>query len=395
MPSVEKLPSGRWSALYRDSARKQRRVPGTFARKTDAREAAQEAQVKARRRAAAEKGVLSARTAWGDWWEIVADRHRGDSETDLVEASIARNHLLPRWREVALNQVSSRDLNLWVGELAHRYQPSFVHRVYGLFRHTITLAVQREVLTASPCVGVKLPKITARPKRYVTVETAKSITPSIPAEFADAVNLIMETGLRPNELAGLHTHRVDLTARVLTVAETYVHYKKIMRPWPKDRESRQIPLTETAVAILERRLALATRADCGRPHSDGRTCRHDLVFRGPRGGIVDARGLAEMFRRRDADATPYALRRGFATRAADGGLDAFELARIMGHADIKETQGYVQQTPAARGRFLAALGEHPELRQVPNVERRGADRGADSDRDTPGSTGIDSAGKEA
>ncbi|WP_409182638.1 hypothetical protein F9C11_40660 [Amycolatopsis sp. VS8301801F10] len=46
----------------------------------------------------------------------------------------------------------------------------------------------------------------------------------------------------------------------------------------------------------------------------------------------------------------------------------------MGHADLEELAGYVQETPEADSRMLAALGE----RQPPKaVGSRGTDRGTD------------------
>jgi integrase len=72
----------------------------------------------------------------------------------------------------------------------------------------------------------------------------------------------------------------------------------------------------------------------------------------------------------------YALRRGFATRAIEGGADVFTVKRIMGHSDLEELAGYVQETPQARARMLAALGETSPLKAV---DPRGPERGPDSD----------------
>lgn len=61
--------------------------------------------------------------------------------------------------------------------------------------------------------------------------------------------------------------------------------------------------------------------------------------------------------------TPYAGRRGFATRAARGGADAFAIAEAMGHSDVEITQGYVQDErlgPVIR----AALGDREPLKAI-------------------------------
>lgn len=48
----------------------------------------------------------------------------------------------------------------------------------------------------------------------------------------------------------------------------------------------------------------------------------------------------------------------------------------MGHADLEELYGYVQETPASDDKLLAALGEPQPLKVV---GRRGTRRGTDRD----------------
>jgi hypothetical protein len=66
MAWAEKLASGNYRGGYRrpGSTRKYY-VDGTFARKRDAREAAQEAEVRARRETQKREGKLTGRTTWG------------------------------------------------------------------------------------------------------------------------------------------------------------------------------------------------------------------------------------------------------------------------------------------------------------------------------------------
>jgi site-specific recombinase XerD len=53
--------------------------------------------------------------------------------------------------------------------------------------------------------------------------------------------------------------------------------------------------------------------------------------------------------------TPYGARRRYATRLAEGGLDAFALADLMGHSDVSITRGYVNP------RELHQTGEKPQV----------------------------------
>lgn len=417
--SAERLPSGRWRGIFRDAAGNKRRVPGTFPRKSDAREAAQEEEVKARRSAAAATGTLSARTPWGAWWEIVSEGRHFESDAGRTEEQLVRAYVMPKWRGVPLNKIAQREIQRWVEQLERGTAPvemvdpkfeqralsaSYVQRIYSPFRVSITKALDEGVLDASPCAGVKLPKRQKRPKTFVTPTEAARLAKELRADYADAVAFMLDTGLRPGELTGLHAHRVDLDAGVVTVAETYVFRQKKIRPWPKDRDAREIPLSARAVKVLRRRLAdRDLRQSCGIEHMRSETCKHQLVF------LTDAkrplnRDTLAYHLRKAADAlgieakSGYALRRGFATRLAEGGLDVFQLAEVMGHADINLSREYVQATSTARARVLAALGESPTLSVVDGEgvgqnrsrgTRRGTDLGNQASPDAPKRKGKD------
>ncbi|MER5388345.1 tyrosine-type recombinase/integrase [Saccharopolyspora sp. NPDC002686] len=388
MASAEQLPSGRWRGVYRDANRKKKHVPGTFERKQDAREAAQDAEVRERRKAARESGTLSARTTWGHWWEAFNAEREFDSDTATTEFYIVKNYLLPRWADVPLNQITKPDIQRWVDKIKRGKSPSYVQRIYSVFRVSITAALDEEILIASPCAGVKIPKRQKRAKEYLSVDHTAKMDKHLTEDYKDAVDFMLETGLRPGELTGLHAHRVDRSSGWLLVAETYVFKRKEIRPWPKDKDARTVPLSAKADAILDRRLASRNLNEgCGIPHIGGEKCSHPLVFLTASGRPMN-RDTLNYHLRKACDAagitrkTAYTTRRGYATRLAEAGLDVFELARLMGHEDIKQTQEYVQQTSTARTRVLQALGEHQPLQAVDGVGHRGTTRGTDLEHST-------------
>src|SRR5690606_39885120 len=106
----------------------------------------------------------------------------------------------------------------------------------------------------------------------------------LPDVHADALLFLLETGLRPGALAGLHVNRVDVDEGWLMVAEVYVDRRNIIRPIPKDGDVRTVPLTSRAISIARRQLERRTRLEgCGIQHSDGAECRQELMFRNKRG----------------------------------------------------------------------------------------------------------------
>lgn len=377
MAWTERLPSGKWRGGWRDPAgRKQyTRRPEfpehPYARKRDALEAAQEAEVRARRRAAVEAGTISASVTFGEWWDTAAPR-QADSNTAGNAQYIADTYLIPKWGAVPLNRIKQREAKAWILDLLPGRETSYVHRIWAEFRRAVNLAMDTDppILEASPVAGVKLPPIRRKARTVVDDDHLERIK-SVMAPYYSAITEVgLECGMRPGELCGLHADAVDLETGWATVATVYVTRVHLMRAWPKDRDARRVPLTDLAVSVIRRQLAARDlTAGCGVPHADGRSCRSALVFLNARGAVIRpplwGKAMQRAARKLQVPSrSPYAVRRGFATRAARGGMDAFELAAIMGHADVRQTQEYVQESPAARDRLRAALGDGARLRVV-------------------------------
>jgi integrase len=387
----EQLDSGNWRAGYRKPGSPRKYYTDAYKLKRDALEAAQEEEVKARRQAALTKGALSARILWGDWWDLIAPTRDFVSAQPRIEGYTVERYLRPMWGQTPLNRIEQRDVQNWVNALVagtadgwdhpgRQPKPKYVRNIYKILKVSISRAVREGVLTASPCDGVRIPRAGRQVLPYLPVDDAESLR--LRADYRDAVDFGLETGLRPGELCGFHAERIDWRTKWMYVAEVYVEGKKVIRPQPKDDDVRKVPLSSAALAILKRRLAdRDLKSGCGIKHSDGHDCESALVFLTDRDKPMTPSGLrAAMQRAAKSAELPqrggYALRRGFATRVSPR-LSAIELALIMGHADLNQLKPYVQETPEARARALAALGEVPELRAVEDVGQPGAGSGAD------------------
>lgn len=397
MASTESLPSGRFRGIYRDSAGDKRHVQGTFRLKSEAQKAANDAESIARRQVAIERGTLSASITWDQWWEVLSADREFESDTDVNERSIIRKHISPHWGETELNRIKRSEVQNWVNALKKKrtpkgsvYKPSYVRDIYKVFAYTINAALKTEppVLLASPLTGVELPSIRKRQKPFIAMEDAPTLAATLRQDYADALGWLLETGCRPGEVCGLHDDQVDVTGRVLTVRTVYVPRKKRMRDHPKDEDVREIPLSKKAMEIYLRRTADRNmKRSCGVEHFGGRQCRAELVFRTERGLVMEPAAFRAAFIRAAdrvelARLTPYAGRRGFATRLARGGMDIFEMMEVMGWSKPELAREYVQQTADARGRLMAALGD-PEattLRVVGQNQPRGTEHGTQSDQ---------------
>lgn len=385
MAWAEKLSGGGWRGCWRVGEKKYYTNSTThplhpYRLKSDAKDAANEAEVKAKRRAAVDTGTLSAKTKWSAWWDLIAeDRANAPSDNHLTELYIVRDYLIPRWGDTELIGIKHKTVQKWVDSLAdgscpewkrdRRPEASYVHRIVAPFMMSLKKAVDEGVLDANPCAGISKPRIHRKRKLHLTVDEAAQIGMKLRADYRDAVDCLLETGLRPSELCGLHADRIDWVNMLVEVDTVHVYRKKLMRGWPKDKDTRKVPLTATAAEILRRRLAgRDLTAGCGVEHSPLSECRSVLVFLTERGRPMSAQQIGNVMRyaaqaHQVPKRTPYSGRRGFATRAARGGADAFAIAEVMGHSDVELTRGYVQDErlgPVIR----AALGDREPLRAV-------------------------------
>lgn len=363
-----------------------------FRRKSDAKEAADEEERKAQRRAAVPKAKHSAKITFREWREIVSEKRLVTvaSDTLYAEKYPLRNYVAPRWDTVPLNQIKREDVQAWIDDdLKPGRKNSYVLRIYAAFSVFVNKAVDRGVLEASPLAGLELPS--ARKKRgqkvHITDAQEALLCKHLPVEYQRLLKFQRRTGLRPGEVCALHASMVDDESGWVHVKHTYVSRKGVLRSYPKDEEDRDTPLLDEAHELTN--AALAGReltGGCGVEHADERrVCRSVIVFLGPRGRPIKPFSYAAALARACVKAkietlSPYAGRRAFATLCAEAGVDAFTIAAWMGHSDIKETDGYVQRTQAKRDQFESAMAiraGRAQLRVVGQKKERGADAGAE------------------
>jgi integrase len=129
--------------------------------------------------------------------------------------------------------------------------------------------------------------------------------------------------MRPEEVFTLQTTALRLNDRFL----------KIERGKSPAAARRRLDLTDTAIAILRRRVAVAVKLES--PYLF--PC--DADAKRPLPGIqsADARALSDSG---VAAFRPYGVRHTWATRAAEAGIDLVTLASMLGHSRIQMVMRY-------------------------------------------------------
>jgi integrase len=208
---------------------------------------------------------------------------------------------------------------------AEKVKPASTNRDLAALRYMLNFAIRQGCLTRNAVKGVKFLDEGPGMMRVVSHEEQKRYLNKANPLLRDIATLILETGMRPDEVFTLRKENVHLDRRYLSVPKGKTVFAR-----------RNIPLTDNALNILKRRMRKAKfgwlfphRRD---PHVPMTTIQkaHEEALKGAR--------LKSRFRL-------YDLRHTFGSRSAMAGVDLATLKELMGHSNISVTMRYVHPTP--------------------------------------------------
>lgn len=358
MPWTETLPSGLYRACWRDALGRQRSKSG-FAQKAAALRFAGDQETRARGGQATYVGRTLTWGVWCDTWKPlrVIERTTADSDATRIE-----RWLRPKWGTVPLGKITTEEVQAWVNELAGQMAPGSVAKVYGLLASSLKAAVKYKRLPFNPCQGVELPHPPPPDERFLTREEVDEALHHMIEPYRTGAILLVGTGMRFGEMAGLHRSRVLYEARAIDVFETWDG--TTMKAYPKGRKKRRVPMPSwVAEALLE--LDQTDRGACGLPHGDRRKCRSDLIIRGPLGAPLDAHNMLQrhwlpaLEKAKLPRARQHDLRHTTASWLIQAGRSMTEVAAVLGHSETAVTARYAHLAGTHMEAVRRVLEGHP------------------------------------
>lgn len=242
---------------------------------------------------------------------------------------------------VPLRDLDASHFAAWRDRRLRQVTPASVRREWNLLSSAINVAVNEwRWLPTNPMKTVKRPPPTAARDRRITEDEIERLlfalgydyntTPATQtARVGAALLFAIETGLRAGEIVALRRDEVFPEARYLTITGRAAGAGKTAAA------RRGVPMSTEALRIVRQLAAI-----------DG-----DTVF-----GLVSSAMLDALFRRAKAramidDLHFHDTRHEAITRLAKR-LDVLELARAVGHRDLRQLMVYYNESAAALAKKL-------------------------------------------
>ena len=153
-------------------------------------------------------------------------------------------HVLPHWRTRLTREITRRDVLDLLDRIVDVGKPIAANRTFSAVRKMFNWAVARDIITASPCAGVKPPTAERSRDRVLSDSELRDVwhaANKVGGPFGALVQLLIVTGQRRDEVAQMRWAEIDLDGRPWTLAPARV----------KNDQPHDVPLSDSAIAILQ------------------------------------------------------------------------------------------------------------------------------------------------
>lgn len=226
-------------------------------------------------------------------------------------------------------------------DLLRRYAVDTRNDIFNVLSVFLNLAVENNLLIKNPLKGVKrrLKNPAKRRPKLFSEQELRKLRKAAPDHFRPIIDVMVLTGLRRGELATLEWEDIDLKRKTLTVQA-----KPDLSFTPKDYEIRTVGLSEQAIQVLRNlanrhRFVFDTGAD--RPMLLPDALSHNFLRVRRRAGLKEG--------------TLHTLRRTYATRLKDMGINLHYIRDQLGHESLSTTERYLGIDGSYAGQKVSGL----------------------------------------
>jgi len=173
---------------------------------------------------------------------------------------ILKREVVSAWRGRRIQDIAKRDVISLIDSIEPR-APIMARRTFAIVRAMFSWCVDKDILSASPCAGLKPPgqqRFRDRVLSDVELVRVWRAADVIGLPYGPQIKLLILTGCRRAEISDLRWSEVDIEGRTI----------RLPRERTKNNMAHEVALSDQALAVLEN---LQRRADFVFPSANGRT----------------------------------------------------------------------------------------------------------------------------
>jgi integrase len=265
------------------------------------------------------------------------------------QAAILEEHLRPSFAG-KLGEISARSVEQYIALRSRKCSAATIRKEVGVLKHLLNRAMKEGKISKNPAAGVTMPKLPAGRVRYLQPTELQAVLEYCPPWIRPVVRLAVATGMRRGEILGLRWLDVDLLQRQVNLPQT------------KNGKGRTVFLNEMALDVF-RSLAL-----------EAGTLADEPVF----GLEATPEEVSMCFMRacRKAGINDFRfhdLRHTTATWLRQRGVQLDEIAKQLGHSDLRMTQRYAHLGASQIREAVCCLDSILRPLKGPELETGGAE----------------------
>jgi len=150
----------------------------------------------------------------------------------------------PRWGALPISTIKKRDVIELLDSIVDRGAPVQANRVLAVVRKFFNWCVERDILAASPCMGVKAPTPEKARERVLSDNEIRRIWLALenePYPFGPMFKLLLLTGQRVAEVAGISWSEINTAEAVWSLPAKRA----------KNGRAHTVPLSPSALELIQ------------------------------------------------------------------------------------------------------------------------------------------------
>lgn len=235
----------------------------------------------------------------------------------------------PSWGKIKAKDITKRDVILLLDKVKERGAPIIANRTFACIRRMFNFAVERDILTTTPCLSIKAPTKENRRDRCLSTEEIKDFwlsldtTPMLESTKL-ALKFQLVTAQRKGEVVAAEWDEIDLITGWWTIPAEKA----------KNGNLHRIPLSKLAIDLLQEIKNLSGESQWLFPST-----KNNLPMRGQSVDHALRRSISS-FAALKQNITPHDLRRTAATHMTALGISRLVVSKILNHAESGVTSIY-------------------------------------------------------